>query len=240
MDDVAAEKAMLPLDISRQISLKSKAGSFVYSLRRIGLADWRGYFAAMVRQVLHVDGRREEIFESDSALVELVDNVLVSATGYGDLSVVKDWKSALPIKHRIAVGIVLRSVMALPAESSAQLCDLVEISLDATWPTEGKTVMYTGLSHRFRHPSIEQLKRFNFEASRVRVRGDGENGISTYPSRQAIAMNIYDDLIESVDGYSVAGAALEGVENIKREMDGAHKAAAALHLFMGEGEVEIE
>jgi hypothetical protein len=53
-------------------------------------------------------------------------------------------------------------------------------------------------------------------------------------------MSIYDDLIESVDGYSVGGKPLEGAEAIKREMDGGHKAAAALELFVGGAEVTIE
>ncbi len=52
-------------------------------------------------------------------------------------------------------------------------------------------------------------------------------------------MKLYDELIESVEGYSVAGQPLTDVEAIKQEMDGAHKAAAALELFLGEDEVTV-
>jgi hypothetical protein len=242
MEEIKVEEksAQLPLDLPRQVTLKSKAGVFTYTLRRVLDADWRVFFSSIIHQTLQVDGRREEVFESDSGLVELVDRVLLSVDGYGDLSAIKDWKQALPFKHRIAVGMVLRSVIAMPSAETAQLCDLVEVKLDATWPADGKAMEYSGLVHRFRHPSIEQLKRFNFEASRIRVRGTSQDGVSSYPSKQAIAMKIYDDLIDSVDGYSVAGVALVGVEQIKKEMDGAHKSAAALHLFMGESDVEVE
>jgi hypothetical protein len=64
--------------------------------------------------------------------------------------------------------------------------------------------------------------------------------VTSYPSRQGVAMKIYDDLIESVDGYSVGGVPLTGVEAIRREMDGAHKAAAALALFEQGDEITIE
>lgn len=45
-------------------------------------------------------------------------------------------------------------------------------------------------------------------------------------------MKIYDELIESVEGYAVNGMALADVDTIKSEMDGAHKAEAALSLFI--------
>jgi hypothetical protein len=53
-------------------------------------------------------------------------------------------------------------------------------------------------------------------------------------------MKIYDDLIESVEGYSIGHEPLANVEEIKREMDGAHKAAAALALFDSGEEITIE
>lgn len=233
--------AMLPLDVPRAVALKSKSGSFVYHLRRVTAADWNAFYNAVVHQKLRIDGRLTEIFESESALVELVDAVLARVEGYGPLEQVKDWKRALPVRHKLAVGLALRTVGVAAAETQTPaLCDLVEVRLDAAWGTEGKSTLYAGLVHRFRHPSLEQLKKFNFEAARVTVMGDGMNGISIYPSRQAIAMKIYDELIESVDGYSVGGAALGDVTAIRREMDGAHKAAAALELLSGGEGVEIE
>ena len=249
-NDNAEIAALLPLDGARNVAFKTKRGRFVYHFRRIQEADWKNYFLGIVNQTLQTGGERETVFETESALLELVENTLIGADGYGDAldnvealkgpGNAKEWKSYLPLRHRVAAGIALRSVGASkPAAEAPILCDLVEVSLDAQWGDEsGKMVFYTGLIHRFRHPSIADLKRFNYESARTRVRGTADAGVTTYPSRQAIAMKIYDDLIESVEGYSVEP--LSGAEQIKREMDGAHKAAAALALFDADDEITVE
>lgn len=241
--EAVTEPVLLPLDKPRTVAFKIKKSTFIYRFRRIGLADWEKFFQSIVNQTLQVKDAREQIFESESALLELVESTLTSVEGYGEIAGLKDWKRALPLKHRIAAGVALRSVgESTRPDESPLLCDLVTVSLDAGWSasTDGKTTFYSGLIHKFRQPSIADLKRFNFECARVRVTGSAENGVTTYPARQAIAMRIYDDLIESVDGYSVGGVALSGTENIKREMDGSHKSAAALALFSSDDEITIE
>jgi hypothetical protein len=226
------------------VAFKTKRGAFVYHFRRIGLDDWQRYFAAIVHQTVQIKNVSEKVFETESALLELVDRTVSSVDGYGDLSNAKDWKQSLPLRHRIAAGITLRAVGESEAADADQpiLCDQVEVSLDANWGSagDGKTTVYSRLIHRFRLPAIAELKRFNFESARVRVTGTAEAGVTSYPSRQGVAMKIYDDLIESVDGYSVGGVPLTGVEAIRREMDGAHKAAAALALFEQGDEITIE
>jgi len=238
--DAAPKLAMLPLDEARSVTLTSKNNSFTYHLRRLTCTDWEEYFQGIIHQTLNRGNVREEIYEADTAALELVDRTLVSADGYGDGKLPEGWKTAVPIKHRVAVSIALRSVAAVrDAATTPSLCDSVEVKLDATWPIAHKAMQYSGLIHRFRQPSIADLKRFNFEAARVKVRGNAQDGVTTYPSRSAIAMKIYDDLIESVDGYSVHGKPLQTPEQIAKEMDGAHKAAAALQLFVGDDEVTI-
>lgn len=243
MEETQKEEAprLLALDAPRVVALKGKTQSFRYHLRRVIDADWRRYFAAIVRQTLHVAGQREEVFDADTALLDLVGSVLVKVEGYGQISG-DGWREALPYSHRMAVGIVLRNVGASGAGDDARphLSDRAEVRLHGAWSTEGHITLHEGLVHRFRHPSAEHLKRFHFESSRVIVRGNAENGVSIYPSRQGAAMSLYDELIDSVEGYSVNGEPLEGAEAIRREMDGAHKAAAALELFQGGEEVEIE
>jgi hypothetical protein len=237
--DVSAP-VLLPLDGERIINFKTKHGSFIYHFRRITGEDWGRYFMGIVNQTIQTKGAREQVFETESALLELVDNTLKSVDGYGNLSGLKDWKSSLPMRHRVAAGVALRSVDSRGNSDEPILCDQVEVSLNATWGANGATQFYSGLIHRFRQPGIADLKRFNFESARTRVTGTADAGVTIYPSRQAIAMKIYDDLIESVEGYSVGGQPLTGVEAIKREMDGAHKAAAALALFDSGEEITIE
>jgi len=241
-EEMNTRAALLPLDAPRAVAFKTRRGNFVYHFRRLAQADWQQFFQSIVHQTVQVKGAREQVFETESALLELVDRTVQSVDGYGDLSKLKDWKRALPLQHRLAAGIALRSVGETASRALRPLvCDLVEVSLDANWgASDGKTTLYSGLIHRFRNPGIADLKRFNFESARVRVTGSADDGVTSYPARQAIAMKIYDDLIDSVDGYSVGGAELSGAAEIKREMDGAHKAAAALALFSQDDEITIE
>jgi len=239
-----APPALLPLDVPRVVTIKSKTHSYLLRFRRLTHEDWQKYFTSIVHQTRNFQEYREEIFETETAQIELVDRALISAEGYGDLTGVKDWKKAIPIFHRAAAGVALRSVgIERPSVDADEpiFCDLVETRLAANWSAvDGERMMqYAGLVHRFRQPSVSQLKRFNFESARVRVTGTAEAGVTTYPARQAIAMKIYDELIESVDGYAVDGHALTGVENITREMDGAHKAEAALALFRPGADIEL-
>lgn len=231
----AAAPALLDLAAPRAITLKSGDKHFTLRFRRVTLEDWEKYFRGIVHQTLHTPSGREEIFETETAQLDLVDRTLIAAEGYGDMAGLKNWKLSLPLHHRLAAGTVLRSVGGARGKSDEPvLSDLTEVRLDATWTAgdDGKMTQYLGLVHRFRQPDIAQMKRFNFESARVRCTGTQENGVSTYPARQAIAMKIYDDLIESVDGYAVHGAPLADIGTIKSEMDGAHKAEAALSLFI--------
>lgn len=239
--ETESKPAMLALDAPRAVAFKTKTGNFTYHFRHIELKDWQAFFAGIVHQVLQSNGARDQVFETESALVDLVDRTVTSVEGYGDISQVKDWKRALPLQHRVAAGVALRAVGESGAgRDSATLCDLVEVSLDANWGvSDGKTTQYSGLIHRFRQPGIADLKRFKYESARVRITGSAENGVTSYPARQTIAMKIYDDLIESVDGYSVSGLPINP-DQIKGWMDGAHKAAAALALFSQDEAIAIE
>jgi hypothetical protein len=242
-ETASSAPVLLPLDAPRSVAFKTKTGAFVYSFRRISLEDWQRYFASIVNQTIQTKAGRDQVFETESALLDLVDRALKSVEGYGDLSALDEWKSSLPLRHRLAAGMALRSVVATPRNDEQPIvCAVLEISLDANWGAtdDGKTTQYSGLIHRFRQPGIADLKRFNFESARTRLTGTPEMSITSYPSRQAIAMKIYDDLIDSVDGYCVGDLPLSSVEEIRREMDGAHKAAAALALFEQGDEITIE
>jgi hypothetical protein len=49
--------------------------------------------------------------------------------------------------------------------------------------------------------------------------------------KHKLMLELYDQLIQSVEGYGIAGKPLEGVEQIRREMDGYHKTEAIAQLF---------
>jgi hypothetical protein len=238
--EVAAAPAVA-LDTPRTILLRDPKTRALYTwhMRRITGADWKQYFMGIVHQTLNEGETRSQVYDSESALVELVTRAVDRVEGYGP-TVAGKWREWLPERHRLAVGMALRGVGAAEDSGTAELlAELVEVKLDATWSAVDETMqLIRGLVHRFRHPSIEQLKRYNFEMARVRTSGTAESGITIHPSRQLVAMNLYDELIDSVDGYTVQDSPLTDVETIRREMDGLHKATAALELF-GKNEVAI-
>lgn len=236
------EHTLLDLAKPRTIVLKSEGKHYVWHFRRLTLEDWEKYFLGIVHETLNTPVGREEIFEMETAQLDLVDRTVVAVDGYGATEDSKNWKLALPLHHRLAAGTVLRAVgLDREKKLEPQLTDLIEIRVDATWTAENdeKMTAFRGLVHRFRQPTIAEMKQFNFENARVRVRGTQENGITTYPARQLSAMRMYDELIESVEGYSVHGTPLTDIATIRSEMDGAHKAEAALALFLPDAPVEI-
>jgi hypothetical protein len=239
----AQPAAMLPLDTPRSIALRVKGKLLTWHFRRIGHADWQKFFEGIVNRVLRHNGVEERVFESDTALLELVDRTLSSVHGYNfDENAASEWKQALPIQHKVTVGVILRAVACDRAADELILGPGVTVRLSASWSMDGQTgrmTTYSGLLHHFRHPSIEQLREFNFETSRTRILGTGLDGVTVYPARQAIAARLYDQLIESVEGYSVGGQPLAGAEAIATEMDGMHKATAAMQLFAPTESIEI-
>ena len=249
VEGARAESAALALDVPRVITLRNPKTNALYTwqMRRVTHDDWARYFAGIVHQTINEGETRSQVFDSESALIELVTRVVEAVSGYGAVPAGK-WREMLPERHRRAVGLALCGVGPSGDQADSEmLSELIEVKLDATWSSAQdpddhsrcKTQLVRGLVHRFRHPSIAQLKRYNFEVARVRVTGSAESGVTSYPSRQGIAMRLYDELIVSVEGYTVQGCPLADVEAIVREMDGAHKAAAALELFGGKNEVAI-
>jgi len=221
---------LLPLDQPRSIVLMQSARKYIYTLRRVLTADWEKYFVGIVNQVRNLDGMREQIFESESALLELADAVIASV----QVPTLPIHENGYPLNQRLAVGQALCSVSAAMGD------DDTTVLLNACWSAdaEGKMQLFKGLVHRFNQPTIDQVKRWNYELARVRVRGTSKDGLTTFPSRQLAAMRIYDELIVSVEGYGLTAGMLTGVEAIRREMDGLHKAEAAMQL-LGGSEVTI-
>ncbi len=242
----------LPLDQPRVVAIKQKDKRFVYRFRRITDRDWKRYYSGIANQTEVVNGEQVRIFDYRTALQVLVEETLESAEGYtgpGGVSVsqLKEWKTKLPIGHKIAAGLVLTDVSvddsAAAEKDVSVIADLTEVVLAAKWSADesGAMAEFRGLVHRFNHPSIDQLRRFNRESSRARVVGGSRSGKTIWPGRQEILAEFYDQLIASVDGYSFGGSALtDQVQTIRQQMDTQHKVAAAQALFSGGDDAEID
>ena len=230
-------QALLPLDARREVALTVAGRVVRFEFTRITGKMWRSYFAAIVNKVERVNGQRAETFDSEGALLGLYDDAIVNFSGYEIAPEMKNRRDAVPYKHRVAAGMALRSVAAIGTSQSV-LSDTVDISLTAFWSADaaGQISEFAGLIHRFRQPNIDQLKRYRMGVARTLTSGDAQNGTTVYPLPLSVAMSLYDELIEEVEGYSVNGQALTGREAIAQEMDGYHKAVAALQLFKRDDE----
>lgn len=242
--------SFLDLQQPRTIVIKQKDKRFVYHFRRLSDRDWRKYYHGILSQTENVAGEQVRTFDFRSSLLALVEETLERVEGYtgpGGASVeqLADWKLRLPAGHKQAAGLVLCDVRADDAivRDESVLSDVTEVALSCAWTAnpEGYMTQFSGLVHRFRHPSIEHLRRFNRESSRARVVGGSRTGKTIWPGRQELLADLYDQLIAAVDGYSFGAMQLsDQVEEIKRYMDMQHKVAAAQVLFAGGEDAEAE
>lgn len=253
-----SEQATLQLDQPRAIAIRDKGKTFTYTFRRITAGDWKKYYRGIVSQTETVDGGQVRSFDFRTALQMLVEETLQSVEGYrtadgAPLAQKPDWKARLPISHKIAAGLVLGDVTVdrEAADDVDLISDLNEVSLTCKWTSEsceasklrssGAMTQLSGLLHRFRHPTIEQLRKFNRESSRARVVGGSRTGKTIWPGSQELLADLYDQLIESVDGYLFGGEPLDGqVESIKNQMDTHHKVRAVEALFAATEDSEAQ
>jgi hypothetical protein len=236
--------SLLMLDEPRVIAMRDGKHTYTFNFRRITQKDWEQYFSG-----LYVASRSEGTSQMNTtdlqtAGIELFESTLTKVQGYSrELTSKEDFKKVLP-RHSISVSWILRSVFTSTVEDDKPLdCDSVEARIDALWSQTSpgdETTMYKGLIHRLSPPTIEQKKQFLRSGSISRVVGGSRKGTTIYSLRNKIMMELYDKLIQSVDGYGVGGKPLQSVEDICREMDGYHKVEAVGQLFNMQPEAAAE
>jgi hypothetical protein len=239
----AAPAPMLPLDAPRNIAIQFSGHIYRWYFRRIAQKDWERFFDRFRIESYRSGAEVMETFEFATAMRELISTTLERVEGYKlDAAKNPKWRDYLPEQHVRLFCMALREVSRSVdvGDGPLAITEHHEISLDALWASDeaGKAIRYAGLIHRFNAPTLEQQKKFNRAVNSTRVIGDSRNGRTLYPEKQKLEMAYYDELIAEVDGYSVGGAALTGVENIRREMDGCHKVAAINALLHAGGVVE--
>lgn len=246
---------LLPLDAQRSVTFKDHGQCFTYFFRRISAQDWLDFFSGISFESERVGSERVDRFDFRTAGFELVQRTLERVEGYklgagggttsggGDLMELANWKARLPYGHVQLAASLLQKVTESKEEREFVIQpDLDEVFLDAVWEAAGAGKMneYRGLIHRFRCPSAEDRRRFNRATSEARVVGGTRTGRTIYPGRQKLLAELYDQLVESVEGYGVAGQELKGAEQIRREMDAFHKVSAVQLLFVSPDQGEEE
>ncbi len=245
------KQELLPLDIAeRVITFKSREtkARHCHVFNPITRAEVDGYFSSLTVATERKSGNSMEYhIDGSTNILKLYERAIkrvegYSLTGGGDLMTLPNWKDRVPGIHRIRATEILMKVTQ--SESSANLGIDPEaelVSLDAFW-SAGDCGMfhYRGLIHRFSPPTIEHWRKLNNHSTRTTAVGGSKSQRTIYPKLNGIFLELYSDLILSVEGYSVGGQPLDGRDQCVSQMDCFHKIAAVSVLFdkTSEGEVE--
>lgn len=214
--------------------------------RRVLREDWVAYFGALYFGTRQEGRDLLQTVETESARVALLDKVLTRAEGYKlaggeDLMSQANWRDLVPLDHRLLVGSLLTSAAPEPDDDDAIYPGGRPVKLTAVWGSNDEGAQrFTGLVHVLKAPTDAQYRRYKRAASITRIHGGTRNGTTEYVGAQLEAAALYDELIVSVDGYSVNGTPLgSDVELIKREMDTHHKFVAALQVLQPAAEAVL-
>ncbi len=244
-----SEEIFFDLAAERTVILTDRNRTYMLNCRRITERDWQQYFAGIVITAEQDGKARINTIDVLTPRLALAEDVLVNAEGYkvaggADLTSIPDWRKKIPLSHRQKLGETLSDVRPSRAEDD-ELVIYPEgevVLLDATFSaytfedeehnTRFGMRKIVGLKHVFSTPSEEQHRRYTRESSRSKVVGGSRTGKTVYQGSQPLLAKLYDELVISVDGYSVNGVPLTDDRNaIRREMDMLHKVIAAQELF---------
>lgn len=232
--------AAIELATPRVIVIEERGKQYRLTLARIGKKQWTHYFEGIVSTSENQAGKRVDSFDSSSARIDLVERSLQNAEGYATadgspVTSAANWQSLLPLSHRLAAGNTIVNVDRAEASDDEPIVLGAEaVYLNAVWSADDKGVMqkYRGLCHRFKTPDADQQRRFSRDSSRSRIVGGSRKAKTLWMGPQATLVELYDELIVSVDGYQVNGVELGADRDvIVAEMDTYHKVAAADVLF---------
>jgi len=241
-------EARLELSEPRRIRLHDRSHAFTIICRRLEPADWAVFFGATSMSSEQRGAERISISDFDTPRAMLAERVITSAEGYKvegevELTSLPNWVTRLPLGHRQMIGAQLAGARVSEAGDLMILSEGECITIDSPWSIDaetGKMVAYQGLQHRLKTPSAEHQRRYNRASSRSIIVGGGRNGRTIYPGSQDVLVELYDELIMSVDGYSWKGLPVSGVPQIRDTMDGWHKFTVAQALFNPSNTVSTE
>lgn len=229
----------IELKAPRVIVIEDRGKKYSLTLGRITKKQWLKYFEGIISSSENQGGKRVDVFDSSASRLQLVEECLVTASGYalptgtGSLEQLDHWMGLLPLSHRLGVANALVNVTrADPSDDEAIALGQESVYLDAVWGADSNGVMrkFLNLRHNFKMPTAEQQRRVSRDGSRSRVVGGARNGKTLYLGSQATLAEVYDELIQSVQGYTVDGADPD-LETVIEYMDTYHKVAAVSALL---------
>jgi hypothetical protein len=246
----AIEKTeLLPLDSAARMAVFRSGGkTYRHAFRRFAAADWDSFFVHVVAEFKREKGGFMQVVDMDYASLVLYARAIQRVDGYQTRDgraphELPTWPECIPQHHRLAaMGLVMNVTHSEAGDDSMLEAESVPVTIDAMWNEDAPGAMkqYRGLVHHFASPTAEHRRRLLKAKNRAFVAGGSRNGTTVIPSGHGVLVKLYDDLIERVDGYSIAGRALAGKEEIVREMDAFHKSAVVARLFQTSAGIDEE
>jgi hypothetical protein len=252
---VAAESKMeekpelLPLDVPERIAVfKSNGKTYRHIFRRFTATDWEKFYAGVVVEFKKEKGGMAQVIDLESPSLTVYTRAILRVEGYQTRDGRKPeelpaWPECVPQHHRLAaMGLIMNITHSEAGDESMLEAEGISVSIDAMWNEgePGAMKQYRGLVHHFAMPTAEHRRRVLKAKNRAFVVGGSRNGTTVIPSGHPVLVKLYDELVESVEGYSINGRALSGKDQAVREMDAFHKAAVVARLFQTSSGIDEE
>jgi len=233
---------LLPLDLpERVVVLNTPEGVRRHIFRRITNSDAAAYSSGKMLESHRQGQNVEDRIKITGPEIQLYDRAIARVEGYPGTSdgrafmELPNWKDRVRGARIAAVRVLMEVRKAAPAADCLIDPDYDVVSLDAYWnaPSGGGNLRYQGLLHRFTPPKQGHWDRVgDFRTSTVAVGGSRTaRKITRYPNMHGTMAELYDELIASVDGYSVGGSPVCDRKAILEYMDPFHKVTAVAALF---------
>jgi hypothetical protein len=231
--------SVIDLDKPRIIPITDRGTKYTLTVGVITKAQWLRYFDGIVSTSENQQGKLIEVYDARSARLELAETALIDATGYvtGDNASVtarEHWQQLLPMSHRLAVADALVAVSRDADTDDAPIqLGSETVVLRARWGADASGAMqeYSGLRHLFHTPTAEHQRRYQRAISSSMIVGGSRTSKTQWLGAQSTLIDLYDELIESTEGYAVGSDEPTDRASIISSMDSYHKVAAAEQLF---------
>ncbi len=226
-----------------------KSGATVevtHYLRPATFGDWLDYEVRSKIKTMRVAEGTQYGAVSEEAEEYLWNKLARRVKGYKGISEINDeTRDRIPFLHKTAA--IRRGLGAVypkePDDLSADQDDEEQSSRPREFSFEPEsdsviisiTAMQNGQEHELRHalklPSFQQVKRFRQRRfSWIDVRGS-RRGESIISSNLKVVVDLYDSLVQSVEGYVIGDNAFELGPDNKDKIDAIHKQVVVDSLF---------
>lgn len=236
------QKQLLDLSGHRRIAFRDRGHLYAFTLDRIEQKHWISYFDGIESTSERRGKETVSTFDAITPMTNLVSELAIGAEGYilpeGKTSIteVDNWKELVSPRHWAACGEIIADVS--PAYSSDDQGPIAlgndVVTLEAVWNADssGTMLKFAGLTHYFRIPGFEHVRRYRRDQSRSSIVGGSRTGKTVWRGAQKTLIELYDELVERVEGYAYQGVAVN--TGAAQWMDAYHKVTAAQYLFRQE------